>query len=83
MRANVISEAEAIARVREYAKANGRKFQEPSDIKLQHRQTAGSQENQITKRPVYSMTIGTSRPMPVVDIDAIDGTVLEWRTLPR
>lgn len=84
MRAKVISQEEAIARVREYAHANGRRFDEPWDIKLQHLKTAaGRKEEQPVERFIYSMVLGTSRPAPVVEVDAIDGTVLKWQTFPR
>jgi hypothetical protein len=84
MQAKVISREEAIARVRQYAQANGRIFQEPMDIKLR-RLPGKSQgkEDKPAERMIYSIILGTSRPAPVVEVDAIDGTVLQWRTFPR
>ncbi|MBB5064706.1 hypothetical protein [Granulicella mallensis] len=84
MREKVLSREEAIVRVQQYAEANGRSAQGPFNIRLHFLQAEGEwKEAQPIGRFVYSVNIGSSLPGTVVEIDAIDGTVLEWRTLPR
>ena len=84
MREKVFSPEEAIARVRKYAEAKGYSAQDPFDIRLRFLQTEEERKEDLSiGRFVYSMKIGSSIPGTVVEIDAIDGTVLKWRTFPR
>ena len=54
------------------------------DIRLRFLQTEEERKEDLSiGRFVYSMKIGSSIPGTVVEIDAIDGTVLKWRTFPR
>jgi len=84
MREKVFSPEEAIARVRKYAEAKGYSAQDPFDVQLRFLQTAKERKEDLSiGRFVYSMNIGNWRPGTVVEIDAIDGTVLKWLTRPR
>jgi hypothetical protein len=75
-------EAEAIERVRQYAEANGRGFYEPVSVRLERRPLE-PRKPKAGFRFVYVMALGTCRPMPFVEVDASDGKVLAWRSLPR
>ena len=78
----MLTEAEAVARVRQYADANGRQFSEPIDISLVRRaRDPGNRKAGF--RLVYKMALGTSIPGPLVEVDASDGEVIEWRSLLR
>jgi hypothetical protein len=78
----MLTEAEAIERVRQYAEANGCDFGEPLSVRLEWRALepgnwkAGS-------HLVYVIPLGTSIPIPFVEVDASDGKVLAWRSLSR
>lgn len=78
----ILTKAQAVERVRVYAETNGLRFGEPTNIELK-KQLRNRKEPQAGHRYVYTMALRTSRPMPFVDVDASDGTVLAWRTLPR
>ncbi|MBE7180408.1 MAG: hypothetical protein INR71_04210 [Terriglobus roseus] len=74
----MISKADAVERVRQYAAANGLRFSEPVGIRTESR-PRDLQRPQSGKRTVYTMALGTTIPMPFVEVDAVDGTVLAWR----
>jgi hypothetical protein len=78
----ILTEAEAMERVRIYAAANGHKFEEPVGIELKRR-LSNPKDPQAGYHYVYIMGLGTKRPVPFVDVDASYGTVLAWRSLPR
>ena len=78
----ILTEAEATERVRTYASANGHHLEEPAGIQLK-RQLRNPESPQAGYRYVYVLALGTKRPVPFVDVDASDGTVLAWRSLPR
>ena len=78
----ILTEAEAIERVRAYAAEHGYQFKQPMNLKLK-RQLRDHQHPENGSRYVYLMALGTDRPMPFVEVDATDGTVLAWRSLPR
>lgn len=84
MRAQVISKEEAIAKVREYAAANGLRFEEPGGVKLRldEMKNAGD-DGKPAERYVYHMYVGVRKGAPKVEVDAITGVVLAWRSLPR
>jgi hypothetical protein len=79
---HMLSEAEAIECVRQYAEANGRDFREPLDVRLERRLLEPG-NRKAGFRVVYVMALGTWRPMPFVEVDASDGKVLAWRSLSR
>jgi hypothetical protein len=79
---HMLTEAEAIERVRQYAEANGRRFHEPISVHLERRVLEPG-NRKAGFRIVYVMALGTYRPVPFVEVDASDGKVLAWRSLPR
>ena len=84
MRERVLSREEAIAYVRKYAEAKGYSAQGPFDIRLQFLRTEEERKEDLSiGRFVYRIHIAPQIPGTIVEIDAMDGTVLQWRTLPR
>jgi hypothetical protein len=79
---HMLTEAEAIERVRQYAEANRRRFHEPISIHLARRPLEPGKPK-AGFRFVYVMALGTYRPIPFVEVDASDGKVLAWRSLPQ
>ncbi|WP_158823690.1 hypothetical protein [Granulicella sp. S156] len=79
---HMLTEAEAIERVRQYAEANGRGFREPVSIRLEWRALEPG-NRKAGFRLVYVIALGTLRPVPFVEVDVIDGKVLAWRSLSR
>ena len=78
----ILTEAEATERVRAYAEANGYTFHEPIEVRRERRPVdAGDAKS--GQRFVYVMALGTNIPMPFVEVDATDGTVIAWRSLSR
>ena len=78
----MLTEAEAVERVQQYAEANGRGFREPVDIRLEWRALEPG-NRKAGFRLVYVIALGTVIPVPFVEVDVIDGKVLAWRSLPR
>lgn len=78
----MLTESEAIERVRQYAEANGRDFREPVSIRQEWRALEPG-NRKAGFRLVYVMALGTVIPVPFVEVDAVDGTVLAWRSLSR
>jgi hypothetical protein len=78
----ILSAAEAVERAREYALTNGHPFRPPADVTLKRLQLK-VESNATGRRWVYTFALGTSRPVPFVDVDAQTGEVLAWRSLPR
>jgi hypothetical protein len=60
----ILSKAEAVDRVRQYAEANGRDFSEPVDIRTETR-PRNMQRPQSGNRTLYTMALGTTIPMPL------------------
>lgn len=76
-----LTKAEAVERVRTYAEANRKRFNEPLEV----RQQWGIEGTGDARRrfPVYVVVIGGYRPMPMVEVDALTGEIRAWRSLPR
>ena len=84
MREKVLSREEAIACVQKYAEAKGYSAQGPFDARLRFLQTEEEKKKNLSSgRFVYNIHICDQIPGTLVEIDAMDGTVLKWRTLPR
>lgn len=87
MRAKIISKEEAMARAREYAKTRRHSLEEkyirPGSAQLHLTKVEGAEGGEPAERFVYEIAIGRMRPMPIVEVDALDGTILKWRSLPR
>jgi hypothetical protein len=79
---HMLTKAEAIECVRLYAESNGRRFLEPSDICIERRLT-NREDRTAGFRHVFVIALGTSRPVPYVEVDAVSGKVLAWRSLSR
>lgn len=79
----LISREQAIDHVRAYAAANGKSVQEPFYFEIQGRQITPDGAAAPVKRPVYLIRLGSTRPASLVEVDAIEGTVLAWRIFPR
>ena len=75
---NMITEVEAIDRARQYAEANERTFHKPIEVLLEQRPVDPGNRN-AGFRHVYVITLGTSIPMPRVEVNAVSGEVLAWR----
>ena len=78
----MLTEAEAIQRVRHYAEAKQYDFYEPVSVHLERRELQPG-NRKAGFRFVYVMVLGTLIPMPTVEVDAIDGQVLLWQSFPR
>ena len=76
----ILTEAEAVERVRAYASANGYSFKEASDIQLK-RQLRNQEDPHAGFHYVYIVALGTDIPVPFVDVAASDGAILAWRSL--
>ena len=84
MREKVLSREEAMARVWKYAEAKGHSTHCPFDIQLQFRRTEQERKEDLSiGRFIYRIHILPHIPGTIVEIDAIDGTLLKWHTLPR
>ena len=80
MRRSLITEEEAIARVREYAAANGWEFEKPRGITLTLAKTGPEKKgSRPAGKYVYRVILQYSRPMHMVEVDASDGTILAPR----
>jgi hypothetical protein len=79
---HMLTKAEAIEHVRQYAEANGHTFDEPFSVRLE-RQALDPTNRKAGFRFVYVMALGTCIPMPIVEVDVSDGKVLVWRRSPR
>lgn len=77
-----ISQEEAIARARRYAEEHGHPFYPPRNVHLERWPVDTGNAN-VGPRLVWSMALGTRRPMPFVEVDAVDGSVVAWRQGPR
>lgn len=78
----ILTKEQAVERVKAYAAANGLAYRDALDIHL-HRQPRDQSDRKAGYRYVYTMALGTSRPVPFVDVDAADGAVLAWRSPAR
>ena len=78
----MLTENEAIECVRQYAEANGRGFSKSSDVRLEGR-LLDPENRKAGSRYVYVISLGTSIPVPSVEVDAVEGRVLLWRSLSR
>ena len=76
----MLTEAEAVERARSYAQANGLHFPEPIEIRVKAQAAANGQTE---VRHVYSITLGSNIPMPVVEVDGHTGMVLRWHVPSR
>ena len=84
MREKVFSREEAMARVWKYAEAKGHSTHCPFDIRLQFRRTEQERKEDLSiGRFIYRIHILPHIPGTIVEIDAIDGTLLKWHTLTR
>jgi hypothetical protein len=79
---HMLTAAEAIECVRQYAEANGRDFREPLDVRLEWRALEPG-NRKAGSHLVYVIPLGTSIPIPFVEVDASDGKVIAWRSLSR
>jgi hypothetical protein len=79
---HMLTKAEAIERVRQYAEANGRMFLEPSDVCIERR-LINREDRKAGFRHVFVIALGTSIPVPYVEVDAVSGEILAWRSLSR
>jgi hypothetical protein len=73
-----ISREEAVERVRQFAELHGLRFDRPGNVHL-IRQPTDTSNPEAGLRLVWTMALGTRRPMPFVEVDATDGTVVAWR----
>lgn len=80
---HLISQEQASELVRADAAAYGESLSEPLYFAKEYRQIKLNGSAEPVKRPVYVIRVGSTRPLRFVDMDAIDGTILAWRTLPR
>jgi hypothetical protein len=71
---HMLTKAEAIEHVRQYAEANGRRSDEPVSIHVERR-ALDPTNRKAGFRLVYVMALGTYRPVPFVEVDAVDGKV--------
>ena len=78
----ILTEDEAVERVRAYAIEHNRTFQIPLSLGLK-RQRRDDGHPAAGFHYVYHFALSTDRPGTFVEVDAKDGTVLAWRTLPR
>jgi hypothetical protein len=84
MQEKVFSREEAMVRVWKYAEAKGHSTHCPFDIRLQFLRTEEERKEDLSiGRFVYRIHILPHIPGTIVEIDAIDGTLLKWHTLPR
>lgn len=84
MQEKVFSREEAMAHVWKYAEAKGHSTHCPFDIRLQFLRTEEERKEDLSiGRFVYRIHILPHIPGTIVEIDAIDGTLLKWHTLPR
>ncbi len=74
----MLTEAEAIERVRQYAEANGRTFYKPVNVRVERRESEPG-NRKAGFRFAYVMVLGTTIPMPTVEVDSADGRILAWR----
>ncbi len=74
---HMLTKAEAIERVRQYAEANGRDFRDPFSVHIERRML-DPENRKAGFRFVYALWLGTDIPMPIVEVDAITGEVLRW-----
>jgi hypothetical protein len=79
----MLTEAEAIERARAYAEANGHDFPRAVDVRLERRRMQDGTGPKAGFQFVYVLVLGTTIPMPRVEVDAIEGKVLAWRRPPR
>ena len=77
---DLISEAKAIELVRQYASAHGHLFGTSRGVHLEQRPLDRSNPR-AGKRTFYVLALGTTKPIPFVEVDAIDNdnTVVAWR----
>ena len=84
MQEKVFSREEAMAHVWKYAEAKGHRTQCSFGIQLQFRRTEEERKEDLSiGRFIYRIHILPHIPGTIVEIDAIDGTLLKWHTLPR
>ena len=84
MQEKVFSREEAMSHVWKYAEAKGHSTHCPFDIRLQFRRTEEERKEDLSiGRFIYRIHILPHIPGTIVEIDAIDGTLLKWHTLPR
>ena len=84
MQEKVFSREEAMSHVWKYAEAKGHSTHCPFDIRLQFRRTEQERKEDLSiGRFIYRIHILPHIPGTIVEIDAIDGTLLKWHTLPR
>jgi hypothetical protein len=79
---HMLTKAEATERVRQYAEAHQLEFLKPVSIQLERRELKPG-DRKAGFHLVYVMTLGTTIPMPKVEVDASDGTVIMWRSFSR
>ena len=76
----MISKEEAIASLRARADAEGRPFEEPWRVTLERVKIKSSEEGgKPIEKYVYRAMSGNTRPPRIVEVDAVDGTILEPR----
>jgi hypothetical protein len=78
----ILSEREVIERVREYAATRGYESDQPTVISLE-RHAVDPANEEAGRRWVYIVAVGENRPVPFADVDAKDGSLIAWRSLPR
>ena len=78
----ILSETEAVERIRAYASAHNQRFADPRFLGLR-RKYVNSDDLKFGARGAYFYALATTRPATFVEVDAEDGTILTWRRGPR
>ena len=77
----VLTKEEAIRRARAHAESEGGPFDEPYEVYLERRTEEVPQgKEQI---PIYVITSAARIPVSVIEVDAVSGEILKWKTFPR
>jgi hypothetical protein len=85
LRAKTIGVEAAKQRARAYILERGYDVSgyEPWDVQLRFFENRNRKEDEPIGRFSYVMRMGTFRPAPILQIDAMDGTVQQWKTFLR
>lgn len=80
---HLISKEQAIESLRVYAATNGKWIEEPFNFSREYRRITVDGAPEPVKRPIYVISVGSVIPPQLVEVDAIDGSILAWRIFPR
>jgi hypothetical protein len=81
LRSKVMSVEEAKERARAYAKSQGRSHIEPFDVNLYFCEDEQRKPGDPLGSFYYSMFLGATRPPTLLQMDAVDGTILLCKSL--